>query len=82
MTSSFTLNALANLDYFIIVDGKDSANGESRSGGYHLKVSAGACPDCLDDNECAQGRVCEAARCVECRDDAGCADVTTKTIGA
>ncbi|MEE2789547.1 MAG: hypothetical protein VX589_19570 [Myxococcota bacterium] len=71
-TSSFTLNALANLDYFIVVDGKDGDDGLPTAGPYTLKVSAGPCPDCANDGECGPGRVCVAARCVECRGDAEC----------
>ena len=71
LTSRFTLNALSNIPYFIVVDGKD-AGGNAVSGDYTLTVSDGACPVCAVDGDCAAGRVCEANQCIECRVDDDC----------
>ncbi len=75
--SALTLEAAANTDYFVFVDGYGDAAGD-----FLLSVSAGPCvaaPECLDDADCAGDAVCVAGVCEDgpppaCAADADCAE--------
>ena len=71
-TSQFTFRALANVPYYLVVDGKDGPGDLATAGAYRLEIQPGPCPECAADGDCAQGRFCVNAQCVECRDDNDC----------
>ena len=77
LASQFTLNALANVSYSIVVDGKDGVGGVATEGAYRLAIQAGPCPQCDADGDCANGRFCANTLCVECRDDNDCDGAAT-----
>ena len=73
MTSQFTLNALAGVPYTVVVDGRDDGV-LPVNGAYRLTLSPGACPECVVDGDCVDGRLCAESQCVECTVDADCPD--------
>ncbi len=74
LRSAITLDAAADTQYFVFVDGFTGGLG-GNGGQYQLNVTPGPCvapPECDDDNPCEEGDSCLDGACVECVGDDQC----------